>query len=151
MIRPGRPADLPALRSLQAGAVHSPVPALLALGAHGPGATLLVSTDGGTPVGYALAVADEATEAEPVTDAATASLVEIAVEPSARRQGRATALVEALAGELAVDELRLTARADDERALSFYRAAGFSRVRRLPDHYDAGGRRIDGVLLTREA
>ncbi len=152
MIRPGRPGDLAGLGALQAETLDSAVPALLELGARGAGATLLVSTDGDRPVGYVLAVAGGGpTRGGEDRDAGTATVVELAVAPDARREGRATALLAALADRLAVDELRLTVRADDEAALAFYDAVGFDRTGRLPDHYGDGDGAVDGLRLARSA
>lgn len=161
MIRPGGPEDLSTLRGLQARALDSPVPELLDLGARGAGATLLVSTAGGEPVGYALAVADEAdaaTRGEGAVegapddeDPATAYLAEVAVDPAFRREGRATALLDDLVDRLDVDRLRLAVRADDPAARSFYRATGFEPLERLPDHYDDGEHTADGLLMARPA
>lgn len=164
MIRPGVPEDLSTLRALQERALESPVPELLELGARGAGATLLVSTETGDAVGYALAVADEAgdpPQAEgPDGDraggdptggppSAIAYLAEVAVDPAFRREGRATALVEGLADRLDVERLQLAVREDDATARSFYRATGFDPVRRLPGHYDDGEAAADGLLLAR--
>lgn len=161
MIRPGRPADLPALRALQARSLDSPQPELLDLATRGAGAEVLVTTEGDEPVGYVLAVADE--RADPGDGGrdgaagdgddrpATAYLAEVVVKPTARREGRATGLLAAVVDRLAVERLRLTVRADDGDARAFYRAVGFEPVDRLRGHYDDGEARAEAILLAREA
>lgn len=135
-MRAARPADLPRLRALQSH-LSSPWPDLLELGVEGAGPTVLVSTDDDRPVGYALALPGEDD---------VVHVVEVVVAPEHRREGRASALLDAVAARFGErEELRLTARADDERALAFYRESGFREVRRLPDHYDDA----EGILLAR--
>jgi len=98
---------------------------------------LVADTDAG-PVGYALVVPDRP----------TAYLAELAVAPPAQGRGhgsRLLALVVERYRDRGFDELRLTARADDERVRSFYEGFDFTVAERLPDHYDDG----DGLLLVR--
>lgn len=157
-VREGRPADRHRLFAIQSTALTEPWPDLLALALEGP-PTLLVAVpgDGSTPAGYALAVLeddDDGPKSETSADERDPSgpvgyLVELAVAPGERGQGYGTALVEAVAArfrEAGASRLRVTARLVDDRALSFYRASGFERRERLPDHYESG----DGVLLVRD-
>lgn len=150
MIRDATQDDLPRLRALQEAALEEPWPQLLALAVREGGPCALVSaTSDGTPVGYALAVAggpDDPGSREGA-DQAVAYIAEIAVAPAHRREGRASALLEAVADRFADrDAVRLTARADDESALAFYRANGFEAVSTIADHYQD---ETDGVLLGR--
>lgn len=136
MIRPARESDERRLRAIQSAALSEPWPALLDTAFGGP--PLLLVLDVGEPVGYALVVPDH-----PV-----AYLAEFAVDPARQGRGYGTTLMTELLERLSRDRfetVRLTARADDERARSFYDGFGFSVADRLPDHYDDG----DGVLLVR--
>ncbi|WP_436924870.1 GNAT family N-acetyltransferase [Halosimplex amylolyticum] len=146
VVRDGRPDDLPALRAIQETVLAEPWEQLLTVAVDGP-PTLLVATgsetggDAGTPVGYALAVADGDDDA--------GYLAELAVAPGAQGAGHGSALVDALVERLrdaGVAELRVTVREVDERAREFYRDRGFERCERLEAHYESG----DGVLLVRE-
>ena len=137
MIRPARPADETRLRAIQSAALDEPWQDLLAVAIKGA-PVLLVRDPGAGPVAYALLV----------TDHPTAYLAELAVAPPAQRQGHGTALLTAVLDRVRAAgfaELRLTARADDERARSFYDDFDFTVADRLPDHFDHG----DGVLLVR--
>lgn len=65
-------------------------------------------------------------------------LLRLAVHPSARRQGHARALVEAILADLAGGlpyGLHLEVRASNEAARALYRATGFAEVGRRPDYY----------------
>lgn len=134
--RPGEAADLPACRRIQADAVAEPWPKLLELAA-GPGPVFrVVETD--RPVGYAVAL--HATD--------LAYVPELAVDPAAQGRGLGSRLLESLLDDLAadgVDRVRLTARAGDERARSFYESHQFQPVARVDEHFDAG----DGVVYRR--
>jgi len=155
--REATPADLPRLRALQ-GHLAAPWPDLLDVAvddtpAGGPLALVAEAgragpADAGEPVGYALVVPDD-----PETDDGTADsargvyIAELVVAPDHRREGHGSTLLDALAARFSgYDRLRLTTRADDERALAFYRATGFRVLDDLPDHYEAG----DGLLLGRD-
>lgn len=132
-VRRARERDRVAVRALQA-LLDSPAPDLVGFAFDGPGTALVAERE--RVVGYALAV-----EGSQVV-----YLAELAVAPDARRDGVASALLDALAARFPDrEELRATARADDERALAFYRDAGFRRRATLPERY--GG--TDGVLLAR--
>jgi ribosomal-protein-alanine N-acetyltransferase len=137
MIRPARPADEARLRAIQSAALEEPWPDLLGASLEGVSTVFVADTDAG-PVGYALVVPDRP----------TAYLAELAVAPPAQGQGhgsRLLALVVERFRDRGFDELRLTARADDERVRSFYDGFGFTVAEELPDHYEDG----DGVLLVR--
>ena len=157
-VRRGRPADRRRLFAIQSVALAEPWRDLLALALDGAPLLLVADRDDGTgPVGYALAVTgdDSRESSETSTKGAghsgrpTGYLVELAVAPGERGRGHGTALLDALVDHLrraGVDRLRVTARAVDDRALSFYRDNGFERRERLPGRYESG----DGVLLVRE-
>lgn len=133
-VREARPEDLPRLLAIQEASLAEPWPALLRAGVEGPP---LVLVAGHEPAGYALAVVgDEA-----------AYLAEIAVTPDARGEGYGSMLMDALVARLrgTVEAIRLTVRAADGRARSFYAAHGFEAVERLDDHYERG----DGLLMAR--
>ncbi|MDG5776434.1 N-acetyltransferase [Haloarculaceae archaeon H-GB2-1] len=129
--------DRPRLSAIQTAALDEQWPELLELALDGPPLCLLVETD--RPVGYALVIADDE----------TAYVAEFAVAPSEQGQGYGSTLMEALLSRLSErgrEQVRLTVRADDERAQSFYADHGFAVLERVPDHYADGG---DGLLLSR--
>ena len=144
MIREGRPEDLATLAAIQSSALDETWPELLELAVDGP-QTLLVLTDRttgddgrDTPVGYALAITAEE----------VAYLAELAVAPGAQGEGRGSELLAALVDRFrqqGLDEVRLTARADDERVHDFYAGFGFEARQRIEDHYEDG----DGLLFVR--
>jgi len=138
-VREARSEDLPRLRAIRAASLREAPPLLLDVAVRGAG-LVLVATEPAAPdpVGYALAMRDG--------DGDLAYLAELAVAPDHRRHGHGSALLSAVLDRLADHrELRLTTRADDDRAQAFYEAAGFERLERLPDHYaDA-----DGILYRR--
>lgn len=141
MIREATATDRPAVRALQERALASPAPELLDLAFESVAATALVDEDEDL-LGYALAL-----PGDPTADPTVVYLAEIVVAPDARREGRGSALLDALADRFPeYDELRLTARATDEGALGFYRENGFWTLADLPDHFEDG----DGVLLVRD-
>jgi ribosomal-protein-alanine N-acetyltransferase len=135
-VRAGEAADLPSLRRIQAAALAEPWPELLALAA-GDGPKLRV-VETRRPVGYAVVL----------TASRTAYLPELAVDPAAQGQGLGSRLLESVVDELAgegTERVRLTARAADDRAQSFYEAHGFEAVDRVTEHFAAG----DGVVYER--
>lgn len=137
MIREARSADEPRLRTIQSNALDEPWPELLNVAVDGPPLVLVLEVS--EPVGYALVVPDR-----PI-----AYLAEFAIAPAMQGQGFGTALMDGLLDRLQTsgfETIRLTARADDERARSFYDGFEFSVADELPDHYDDG----DGVLLVRD-
>lgn len=138
-VREARPEDLPHLKTIRAASLSEAAPSLLDVAVDGVGLVLVACAPSSPgPVGYALAMRDE--------ERTVASLVELAVAPGRRREGHGTALLSAVAERLADHErLRLTTRAADDRARTFYEAAGFEPLRELPDYYEDG----DGVLYDR--
>lgn len=137
MIREARPADRKRLLTIQSAALTQPWPDLLEMAVEGL-PLVLVADDGSGPVAYALVVT-----ADPV-----ATVAELAVAPPSQGQGYGTALFGALLERLrsvGIERVRLTAKADDERARSFYEKFDFTVEDELTDHYDDG----DGVLLVR--
>ena len=134
-VREARLDDLPRLRAIRAASLREAPPLLLDVAVRGVG-TVLVAVSERT-VGYALVMRD---------GERVAYLAELAVAPDHRRQGYGSALLSAVLDRVADhDELRLTTRADDHRARSFYESAGFERLEELPDHYAEG----DGVVYGR--
>lgn len=135
-VREARREDLPRLRAIRAASLREAPPLLLDVAVRGVGLVLAATTT--EPVGYALVMCDE--------EGDVAYLAELAVAPDHRRRGHGSALLSAVLDRVAGHaELRLTTRADDERARAFYEAAGFERLEELPDHYADG----DGVLYGR--
>ncbi|WP_255148783.1 GNAT family N-acetyltransferase [Halorarius halobius] len=140
MIRAARPADQAAVEALQSH-LDAPAPDLLDAAFAGVG-DLLVAVDDGV-VGYALAV-----PGDPEADPSVVYLAELVVSPEARRQGWGSALVEAVRERAdGYDELRVTARADADAALAFYRARGFREAATLPGEFERDAGADDGVLL----
>jgi len=138
-VREARSADLPRLRAIRAASLRETPQLLLDVAVRGAGLVLVATEPAATnPVGYALAMRDG--------DGGVAYLAELAVVPDHRRHGHGSALLSAVLDGLADHrELRLTTGADDDRARSFYEAAGFERLERLPDHYPDA----DGILYGR--
>ncbi|MBC9987008.1 N-acetyltransferase [Haloferax sp. AS1] len=139
-VRPARDTDLPAVESLQRFVSH-PSPGLLdAWPAVG---TLLVTVDADDrPVGYLLGVG--------------AHLTELAVSPDHRREGRATALVEAFrdarrsdadAADAADAPLTLLVHPENDGARACYEALGFRLDARISDAFDGD----DGLRLVLES
>ncbi|CQR53889.1 MULTISPECIES: GNAT family N-acetyltransferase [Haloferax] len=138
-VRPARAADVPAVESLQRLVSH-PSPDLLdAWPAVG---TLLVTVDAADrPVGYLLGVG--------------AHLTELAVSPDHRREGRATALVDAFRDARRSDAdaadttdsadapLTLLVHPENDGARACYEALGFRLDARVPDAFDGD----DGLRL----
>ncbi|WP_435062646.1 GNAT family N-acetyltransferase [Halobaculum sp. EA56] len=141
-VRPGRPADEPALRALQ-GYLREPSPDLLA---HGLRTGAVLVDDVGTeedrsgsgpagPVGYALPVAGDGVH-----------VAELVVHPERRREGRATRLLSRVL-DGADGRVTLLVAADNDAAGRLYEGLGFRRVERRPGFYDDG---TDALLLARE-
>ncbi len=137
-VREGTPDDLPALRAVQTATLAEPWPELLETAVHG-GPTLLV-LEAEDPIGYALVVAD---------GERLAYVPELAVHPDHQGEGNGSRLMAELTTRLAsegYDRVRLTVRAADQRARSFYANRQFTAVERLDDHFESG----DGLLLERD-
>ncbi len=99
-----------------------------------PGAIFLVS-DGPKPVGLAIGfvVFDEL------------QVMQIAVDPDARRQGHARILLAALeAAARAADVSYLEVRVDNDPAIQLYVSAGYRIVGRRPRYYADG---VDALLM----
>lgn len=134
-VREGGPGDLSRLREIQAAALAEPWPELLPAALEGPLPVYVV--EDGSPVGYAVVVAD---------GASVAYLPELAVDPARQREGHGSRLLDALRDRLTAagyDELRVTVRAGDRGARAFYADRGFDPVDRLDGHFEGG----DGLLL----
>jgi ribosomal-protein-alanine N-acetyltransferase len=81
--------------------------------------------------------------------AGSAELVSIAVEPTDRGKGAASALLESALRRLArrgAERLNLVVRATNGPARAFYEKYGFRRVRIVPGYYEDGG---DGIAMSR--
>lgn len=141
-VRPARPADEPALSSLQSH-LPEPSPSLLTAVLEGDGGvgTLLVSAaDGpaGRPVGYLLAVdSDE-----------EGHVSELVVSSDYRREGRASDLLTAyLRTRPDGTRVTLTVAPDNEAARSLYEARGFEVAGRRPEFFESG----DALVYERTA
>jgi ribosomal-protein-alanine N-acetyltransferase len=139
-VRPARPSDGPLLERLQSH-LEEPSPSLLdAAPALGP---LLVSTAGDaaagreTPVGYLLAV---------TTDDDDAYLAELVVAPTARREGRASALLTAFLDRRPPESrVTVTVAPHNAAASALYESHGFTVADRLEGFFDSG----DGLRYER--
>lgn len=78
-----------------------------------------------------------------------AELVSVAVDPSMRQAGAASALLESTLGRLqrrGATRLHLVVRVTNKPAQAFYEKYRFRRLRVLPGYYEDGG---DGIALSR--
>jgi ribosomal-protein-alanine N-acetyltransferase len=78
-----------------------------------------------------------------------AELVSVAVDPSARGRGAASALMESTLRRLrrrGIVRIGLMVRETNDRARAFYERYGFKRVRKSPRYYQDGG---DGWRMAR--
>lgn len=133
-IRPGEPADLRTLRSIQEHVLAEPWPELLETAVSGA-PPLFVLEDGGR-VGYTIAI--------PGSEAVYVS--ELAIRPDRQNEGYGSVLVSFLVDQFEdYDELQLIVEATDERARRFYKRHGFDVLDRLDDNFESG----DGLLLVR--
>lgn len=132
-VRPMRPGDGPAVRSLQSHLAYAD-PDLVTAALSGPFRGL-VAEAGGVVAGYAIALPGRET-----------TLSELVVAPDHRRSGHGRALVEAIAGEGSGDALVVTTPASEEGARRFYESLGFATDERLQGFY-AGG--ADALRLVR--
>ncbi|UIO99463.1 GNAT family N-acetyltransferase [Halobaculum sp. CBA1158] len=141
-IRPGRPADEPALRALQAH-LREPSPSLLTHGlATGRVLVDRVPAEGGdardadgVPVGYVLPV-----------DGDGIHVAELVVHPEHRREGRATRLLSRVLARTQ-ERVTLLVAADNDAARALYDDLGFRPVERRPRFYDDG---TDAILLAND-
>lgn len=147
-IREARPADASVINAIQCESLAAPWPELLDVAlsaASSPSAPelawCLVANSEGKLVGYALGI-----------DGDQCYLAEIAVDPNHRREGYASALLEAVIDRTDCEEIWLTARVGDSDARAFYEHHGFQVIERLPGHFerkdDTNGVR-DGLLLSK--
>lgn len=134
-VREGRPADEPALRSLQA-LLREPSPSLLAHGLRAGG--VLVEEAGGEAVGYTLAVAGGAGDGLHVA--------ELVVDPAHRREGRGTRLLSAVVAD-ADGPVTLLVAVDNDAARTLYEDLGFRPRGRRPGFYDDG---TDAIVMRRD-
>lgn len=132
-VRPGRPADEQAVRTLQR-LLREPSPALCSHGLR-TGGVLVDQTADGAVVGYLLPVAGDGVH-----------VAELAVHPAHRREGRATRLLRALLAR-ADGRVTLLVAADNDAARRLYESLGFRSTARRPDFYADG---TDAILLARE-
>ena len=140
-VRPGTPEDTAAVAALEVEAltVDAWSEGLLAEGLAGrvPTTSYLVAESDGTLVGYAV-----------TSHTDVAELQRIAVAGSHRRQGIASALLEAVAsGATGCERLLLEVREDNAPALGFYAAHGFTELDRRPRYYADG---TTAVVLAKE-
>lgn len=125
-VRPGRPADRPALCALR---THLPEHSPPLLGHCLRAGGVLVSTRAGRPVGSLLAVGPVDLRTDDPPPGAGAHVAELVVLPDARREGRAGALLDALAARTA-GPLTVRTTRENEAALACYRSRGFAVVAR---------------------
>jgi ribosomal-protein-alanine N-acetyltransferase len=79
----------------------------------------------------------------------TAELVSVAVDPTHRGRGAASALMDSTLRRLhrrGVTRLRLMVKVTNRRALKFYQKYGFRRIRRVAGYYEDG---TDGFALSK--
>ncbi|WP_129113113.1 GNAT family N-acetyltransferase [Halegenticoccus tardaugens] len=135
-VRRAVPADRPALSELQSF-LPEPSPTLLERGLPTGACDGFVSTAGGAPIGYLLAVVGD-----------EAHVAELVVAPAHRREGRASALLAALFDSIpAGTRVTLTVRTDAEAALALYREHGFAVAEERSDAFADGA----GLVLARTA
>lgn len=129
MIRLADPGDAPILRALQS-ILPEPAPETLERALSGYGLLLVSTDDTDTPVGYALTLPGDE----------RAYLAELVVAPGARREGRATSLLEATVARLSEDvtTLSLAVSPDNGAARELYETAGFRVVDVDPEYYESG-------------
>lgn len=132
-VRRPRPADEPAIRSLQALLDYAD-PEIVDAALDGPFRCRVAVADGAV-VGYAIAFPGDRT-----------LLSELAVAPGHRRVGHGRDLAAAVAGE--VDRLQATTPVDNDAALAFYDSLGFEADDRLEAFYGDG---TDALRLVRRA
>jgi ribosomal-protein-alanine N-acetyltransferase len=140
-LRPGRPADLPAVVAIERASFADPWPVRALLTELQPDRLRwpLVAEVGGEVAGYLLAWR--------VTD--QLHILNLAVRPDLRRQGIATTLLQsaldrARAGGLA--EATLEVRPSNQDALAFYRRHGFVQTGRRRRYYANTGE--DALIMT---
>ena len=136
VVRRARPADLRRVVQLEVASFDEPwTTESLAREIRGQDALVLVAAGrrGGSPAAFA------AYRLVPGGD--EAELLRLAVEPAARRQGLARALLDEGRRRLAehgCERCFLEVRADNRPALALYDAAGFHRIGRRAGYYGPG-------------
>ena len=134
-VRPLRPADEPAVRSLQGHLEHANS-ALVAAALDGPFVGFVAEaakSDTSGVVGYAVALPGR-----------EATLSELVVAPEARRAGHGRALLERVAA--AADEALVVTTPAEMGPRAFYLSLGFEPDERLPGFYPDG---TDALRLVR--
>lgn len=152
-VRAARNDDRSRLLAIQAAAFPDPQRTLLRSAVRARLA--LVAVDGPVASGGGVAAPDPVGYALFTADGDSVYVAELAVSPGHRRRGHGARLLAAVAARYPDrEQLRLTTRADNEAARSFYASLGFREVEELPGYYgdeDADGPDpADGVLLVRD-
>lgn len=132
-VRPLRPGDGPAVRSLQEHLEYAD-PDLVAAALDGPFLGRVADVDGSV-VGYAIALGGSET-----------TLSELVVAPDHRRAGHGRALLEAVAAATSSDALVVTTPASAAGAREFYASLGFEVDARVEAFYADGS---DALRLVR--
>ncbi|WP_049969614.1 GNAT family N-acetyltransferase [Haladaptatus cibarius] len=129
MIREATSDDLPRLQQIRAW-LPEPTPQLLETALSGI-ASVFVSTAEGRPVGYVLQMASD-----------DAYIAELVIEPSHRREGRATGLLETaieVAKNRGCGHVSITVHEENESAQTLYESVGFELWCEESDYYADGG------------
>jgi [ribosomal protein S18]-alanine N-acetyltransferase len=134
-IRRARPGDLPRILEIERATfgIDAYDRKLFAEYLHICGDLFLVALRGPSICGYLIACLGGR--------AGSAELVSIAVDPAARQQGAASALLDSTLRRLRrrnATGLTLMVREANEPALAFYRKNGFRRIRRVEGYYEDG-------------
>ena len=83
-----------------------------------------------------------------------AEILTLAVDPDARRQGLASALLQGartLLGPYGIDRILLDVAADNHVAIQFYENSGFHEDGRRKNYYlRSGGEHVDAILMSRQ-
>jgi len=140
-IRPGRPADLPAVLAIERLSFQNPWSrAALRQELENPADRFLVASSAGSPpLAYAILG----------LGAGQAELLSLAVHPEARRRGLGRTLLETAlrrAREAGAEVCHLEVRVTNEAALALYRRFGFVEVGRRRAYYADG---TDAALMSR--
>ena len=144
-VRELRPGEMPVLAALYGASFEEPYPEPVAASLlRAPGAWCHLAFDGadGMPVGFAITriILDES------------ELLSIGALPGARRQGVATALLDAGLAEVrnaGVRTMHLEVSEDNPGAATLYRKFGFRVAGRRPNYYRRADRqRVAAILMT---
>jgi ribosomal-protein-alanine N-acetyltransferase len=137
MIRPLRPSDEPAVRTLQTRLEYAD-PELVTAAVDGLFVGRVAAVPGSAasgPVGYAIAFPGEET-----------TLSELVVAPGHRREGHGRRLLEAVVEAAGAERTVVTTPAGNDDVVRFYARLGFEHHERLNAHYADG---TDGLRLVR--